>query len=177
MTADVIQGSNVTRWGWLALLAAELQQIVWDARWVLLAIALCIAADFRYGWGECQKRHAEALRDGNETLADKYRWRGSRATRRTLNKAMDYLLWVAVGMLIGKAIVEPIGYAYQWGGWLMGGVAIGCEACSFFGHFFYLHGVAVEEKTIGGFVKAFAVALAKRKNQDIGESLEEALDK
>lgn len=175
MKVDVVTGGSGSKAAWFALLLGELQQIIWDARWLLLAIVLCIVADFRFGWGECAKRHAEAVAKGNETLADKYRWRGSRAWRRTMNKATDYLLWVAVGMLIGKAIIEPFNLSYMWGGTIAATIAISCEACSFFGHFFYLHGVQVEQKTIRGFFRAFAIALAKRKNEDIGAALEEAV--
>ena len=54
-------------------------------------------------------------------------------------------------------------------------IAVGCEAKSFIGHFIYLHGVNIKEKTITGFLKAFAVSFAKRKNKDIGEALEDGL--
>ena len=37
-------------------------------------------------------------------------------------------------------------------------------------------GVSVEKKTINGFFKAFAIAFAKRKDEDVGEALKEAFD-
>ena len=63
---------------------------------------------------------------------------------------------------------------------MMGGVAatavaVGCEAKSFIGHFFYLHGIRIEQKGVTGFLKAFVVAFAKRKDADVGEALEDAL--
>lgn len=176
VNTETVTGSTTTKTVWLALLLGELQQIIWDARWMLLAILLCIIADFRFGWGECAKRYANAKDEGNKVLIDKYRWRGSRAWRRTINKFFDYLMWVTVGMVVGKAVLGGIGIPYQYGGIAMTGVAICCEAASFFGHFFYLHGVKVEEKTLTGFLKALAVAWAKRKNTDMGEALNEAFN-
>lgn len=175
MTSDIVTGSTVTRAAWLAMLYGELQQIIWDTRWLLLAIVLCIAADFRYGWGECAKRYAAAVEEGNEALKAKYKWRGSRAWRRTMNKGADYLLWVTLGTFVGKAVLANIGLPYIYGGVAMAGVAIACEACSFFGHFLYLHGMEMEQKTIVGFLKAFAVAWARRRSPDMGDALDESL--
>lgn len=176
MNTEIVTGSTTTKTVWLALLIGELQELIWDSRWLLLAIVLCIAADFRYGWGECNKRYLQAVADGNKTLMDKYKWRGSRAWRRTVNKFFDYLMWVIVGMVVGKAILSEVGVDYTYGGIAMAGVAIVCEAASFFGHFFYLHGVQVESKTVAGFFRALAVALIKKKSEDVGEAVETALN-
>ena len=92
-----------------------------------------------------------------------------------MNKLVDYFIWVCLGMLVGWAILRPLGIDYMLGGIVATIIAVGCEAKSFIGHFIYLHGVKIEEKTITGFLKAFAVSLAKRKNKDIGEALEDGL--
>ena len=56
-------------------------------------------------------------------------------------------------------------------------VAILCEAKSVVGHFLYLHCLTGKDGSgLTRFLKTFAVALAKRKDTDLGESLEEALD-
>lgn len=175
INTETVTGSTYSKAAWAALFIGELQQIVWDARWLLLAIVVCIAADFRYGWGECARRYSDAVREGNATLADKYRWRSSRACRRTLNKFCDYLLWVIVGTLIGKAILDNVGVPYIYGAVVAAAVAIGCEAVSFIGHFFYLHGVGVEKKTLAGFIRALAVAIVRKKDGDMGDALDEAL--
>lgn len=177
MNTEIVTGSTVTKTMWLTLLLGELQELIWDARWLMLAIVLCIAADFRYGWGECNKRYVIAKAEGNKTLTDKYRWRGSRAWRRTVNKFFDYLMWVVVGLVVGKALLSELGIDYIYGGIAMTGVAVCCEAASFFGHFFYLHGVEVKQRTVMGFFKALAVAIAKRKSPDIGDALGEAFEK
>ena len=155
---------------------SELSEIITDARWMLLAIGVCVVADFRYGWGESSKQYKRAKDTGDKTAMLHYKWRTSRAIRRTVNKLIDYTVWVALGMTLGFAILKPLGVDYLTGGVIATAVAIACEAKSICGHFFYLHGVDIKEKTIRGFIKAFVVAFAKRKNTDIGEALEDAFD-
>jgi len=158
-----------------AILSNELVMIIVDARWLLLAILICVIADFRFGWGESSKRYKEAEKQGEKILMLQYRWRTSRALRRTVNKLIDYLIWVCVGMFVGMAI-EPVGLSHIYGGVAATVVAVFCEAKSFFGHFFYLHGVEVRQKSIADFLKAFAVAFAKRKDEDVGEALEQGFN-
>lgn len=165
-------GNTSTRLIGTSILGTELVTVIFDARWMLIALVVCIIADFRYGWGESSLRHKKALEIGNLTLADKYKWRTSRAVRRSVNKAIDYLVWVSVGMAIGMAILPRLGIDYVFGGIAASIGAIICEGKSIIGHFFYLHGVKIEERTIKGFIKAFVVALAKRKNADIGDAIE-----
>lgn len=154
----------------------EIVDIIYDARWLLAAITLCVAADFWYGWSESRKRYARAKAKGDKVVMSQYRWRPSRAWRRTFNKLSDYLMWVILGTVIGYALLHPLGLDHTLGGVTAAAVAILCEANSFCSHFFYLHGVRIERKTVGGFVKAFIVAFAKRKDADIGEALEDALE-
>lgn len=169
--------NTTTKAGYLALMSAELIQMLYDARWLLLFMLLCVIVDFRLGRGESNKRYGEAEQLGNHTLMDKYKWHGSRARRRTVNKLFDYLLWICVGMFLGKALLEPWDIPYYFGGVVLTIISAWCEISSIFGHFFYLHGVGVESRTIKGFFKALTVALAKRKNEDLGEALEDAFEK
>lgn len=159
------------------IMSMEMLSVLEDMRWMLLLIALCVVADFRYGWGESSKRYKEAKEAGDKILMMQYSWRTSRALRRTINKLIDYIMWTVVGMAIGMAILEPVGVNHIFGGVAATAIAVMCEAKSFFGHFFYLHGVTYDESTVSGFFKAFIVAFAKRKNEDIGEALEEGLEK
>lgn len=165
-------GNTSTRLIGTSILGIELVTVIFDARWMLLALLMCIIADFRFGWGESSLRHKKALEIGNLTLADKYKWRTSRAIRRSVNKAIDYLVWVSVGMAGGMAILPSFGIDYTFGGIGASIIAILCEGKSIIGHFFYLHGVTIEERTIKGFVKAFTVALIKRKSEAIGDAIE-----
>lgn len=169
--------NTTTKAGYLALMAAEFVQMLYDARWLLFLMLLCVIVDFHLGKGESNKRYLEAEELGNHTLMDKYKWHGSRARRRTVNKLFDYLLWICIGMFLGKALLEPWDIPYQFGGVVLTAISAWCEITSIFGHFFYLHGVGVEKRTIGGFFKALLVALAKKKSEDVGEAIEEAFDK
>lgn len=153
----------------------QMARMIYDTRWMFAFLALLILADFRYGWGECNKRFTEAEADGNHVLMDAYRWRTSRAIRRTLNKFVDYTVIVFIGLLFGQAFLPRIGVDYIWGAWAMAMCVCVCEANSFFGHFFYLHGIVVETKSVTGFLRAFAISFARRKNNDIGDALDEAL--
>ena len=158
------------------VLSIEFVSVLGDMRWMLLLIVLCVIADFRYGWGASSKRYEEAKRNGDKMLMMQYAWRTSRALRRTINKLIDYVVWAVVGMAVGMAILEPMGVNHIFGGVVATAIAVLCEAKSFFGHFFYLHGVTYNDSTFMGFAKAFIVALAKRKSEDMGAALEESLN-
>ena len=160
----------------IAFMGSELVTIIYDARWLLAVITLCVAADFWYGWSESRKRYEAARAKKDKIVMAQYRWRTSRAIRRTMNKLIDYIMWVSLGVFTGFALLRPLGADYMLGGIAATAIAIGCEAKSFIGHFFYLHGIRIEQKSVGGFLKAFVVAFAKRKNADIGEALEDALE-
>ena len=159
----------------IAFMGSELVQIIYDARWLLAAITLCVAADFWYGWSESRKRYERAREKKDKVVMAQYRWRTSRAVRRTVNKLIDYIVWVSLGVVTGFALLRPLGIDYMIGGIAATAVAMACEAKSFIGHFFYLHGIRIEQKTIKGFCKAFAVAFAKKKDNDLGQALEEAM--
>lgn len=87
----------------MLMFGSEMVGIVQEMRWMLLALVIFIIADFRFGWGESNKHYALAKEAGNRTLMDKYKWRTSRALRRTINKAIDYLMWLAIGVVFGMS--------------------------------------------------------------------------
>lgn len=175
MIATDVVGNTGTRFLG-GLLSAEMIAVFNDMRWMLLLIALCVIADFRYGWGESSRRYSNAEKAGDKILMVKYKWRTSRAVRRSVNKCVDYVVWIVLGMSIGMALLEPIGLNHTYGGLVATAIAVMCEAKSFFGHFFYLHGVTVEKKTISGVIKAIVVALVKSKNEAFGDALESELN-
>lgn len=178
---DAIEGENAigtgVRGASMFLLGNEIVGMIFDMRWAIIVVMLLIVADFHYGWSESKKRHKEAERKHNEILMDYYRWHKSRAWRRSANKLVDYIIIMFVFGAIGMAVLEPIQVSHTWGSWAGCVLACACEIASIVGHFFYLHGVNVETKSLKGFFKALAVAFARRKDPDIGESLQEAFDK
>lgn len=170
-TTDAVGNTGTRFLG--GLLGTEMIMVFNDMRWMLLVVALCVVADFRYGWRESSRRYDEAKASGDKILMVQYKWRTSRAVRRTINKLIDYIVWIIVGVAIGMAILEPIGVSHIFGGVIATAIAVACEAKSFFGHFFYLHGVSIEQKTIASFMKAVIVSLVKSKNENVGEALQE----
>lgn len=165
-----------TRGVTFVIFGGEIGAMLFDMRWGIMLLILLVVADFRYGWGESAKRYKKAKDEKNEILMDYYRWHTSRAVRRTLNKLADYIVIMLMCGAIGMAIFEPLGIEHTWGAWLGAVIACVCEIISIFGHFFYLHGVKIETKSLKGFLKALAVAFAKRKDEDVGEALDEAFE-
>lgn len=166
--------TNATKGLALAEFWLDLELVIWDIRWMLLGVLLCVVADFRFGWKDSQKHYGEAKEAKNAVLMDKYKWHTSRAVRRTGDKLMSYITWIIMGAAIGKVVLAPFGVNYTFGGVVASAIIICfCELPSCFGHFFNLYGVSVEKKTIVGFFKAFAVAFARRKSPDMGDALNE----
>lgn len=159
------------------LFGNEILGMMVDMRWGLLLMALLILADYRYGIGESQKRYAAAKAAGNDILMEHFKVHGSRAWRRTANKTIDYLILLTVCGSIGMAILEPVGISHVWGSWLGALIVFRCEVFSIFGHFFFLRGVVIEKRTLRGFLKALVVAFAKKKDEDVGSAIEEAINK
>lgn len=73
----------------------ECYAIVFDLRWMILLAFVLIIADFWFGISASKLQGIEI--------------RKSRAGRRTLNKVIDYLCYIVLGAVIGKAIGEPYG--------------------------------------------------------------------
>ena len=62
-------------------------------KWFILAAVCLIVADLKFG--------IEAARKRGEKI------RTSRATRRSVNKLVDYICWILVAMSFGKVFGEP----------------------------------------------------------------------
>ena len=109
MTKDIVMNTG-TRTGTLWLTSTELFVVVSECRWMVLFILLVVLADFWYGRSEASKRY-QIAKDNNDTVhQNEYKWRTSRAIRRTVNKLIDYLLWLCVGAVFGMALLQ------QWTG-------------------------------------------------------------
>lgn len=153
-----------------------LVSVIFEAKYAIGFLLVLIVADFRYGWGESNKRYTEAKAAGDKRRMDLYKWRTSRAIRKSFNKLADYIIIIALGMAAGMALLEPVGISHKFGIFAASITLAICEISSIFGHFFYLHGVKVEKKTIKGFLKAFVIAIAKKKDSDVGEALEKTFN-
>lgn len=167
-------GNTGTRATGMLLFGGELTAMIYDMKWMLIAIGLLITADYRLGCEESKMQYRKAVEEGNEVLKERYKFRGSRARRQTANKLIDYLIYMMVGISIGKALLPQLSIDYVWGGWVVAFcIAAFIEIPSSAGHLFYVRGVTVKKKTIAGFTKAFITALAKSKSEDVGNALDE----
>lgn len=151
-------GSRMLTVMFFGTLGEEAHSALFDLRWMLVFIVALIVADFWFGV--------------SDSLKNKKKFRFSRAGRRTCNKAMDYLMYLLAGALLGKAIFEPLGWADHTVTAAIG-LGLGCvwEIDSIVGHVCALHGVTNRLS-----VKRLIVALLKKKDKDLGEVVEEALE-
>ncbi len=172
------QGTGLRGVG-ITLFGAPIIALMREEWYILLLVLLLVIGDFRLARRECAVRRGIADANG-EKLKEKFRWRFSRAWRRTLNKYIDYLVLCTVGLSLGVAMLEPWGVARIWGTHAAGLVVAVIEGKSMLSHFLYLHARGVDADKAEGkllaFARAFAVFFVKKKDEDAGEALEEALN-
>ncbi len=164
MTNGANIGSQGLTW---ALLGSEAIGVLYDLRWMLMCTAVLIVTDFWWGTKETQRRYAE-------TRDEKYRWRFSRAGRRSLNKCIDFLTYLLVGATLGMAIFEPLGVCSHTASGALA-LALGAlfDISSIIGHVCYLHGIS----TKGGILNILwriLTRVVKRRCDVIGDAMEEA---
>lgn len=137
-------------------MGGEALSALYDLRWMLVLIVVLILADFWFGV--------------SESLRKREHFRFSRAGRRTCNKGVDYLTYLMLGSVLGLAIFEPLGWATHTTTAAVG-LGFGCvwEMDSIVGHVCALHGIKNRFS-----VKRFIIALLKKKDDDVGEAVEEA---
>lgn len=76
-------------------LLGECTQILYDLRWMILLAITLILSDLWFGISVSRVHSIEI--------------RKSRAGRRTLNKLVDYICYILLGAVLGKALGEPYG--------------------------------------------------------------------
>lgn len=172
------QGTGVASGAIVAgTLGNELMGVLFDLRWMMIFSLVLILADFWWGHSESMKRLAEAREMGSAALIDKYKWHKSRAGRRTLSKLVDYVSYLLVGGLLGMAITEPMGWCNHT---ITAAVGLGagclCELASIIGHVAYVkYGVEIKMRDIWRIIGKVALSIVKKKNETIGEAIEESL--
>lgn len=160
-------GANIgTQGATWAILGSEALAVLFDLRWLLLLIGILIVTDFWWGSKESNKRY-------EETGDEQYRWRFSRAGRRSLNKSVDFLTYLLIGATLGMAIFEPLGVCDHTASAAIA-IALGgiFDLSSIIGHVCYLHGI----ETKGGIHKIIwrvILSYIKKKNVELEEAIEE----
>ena len=137
---------------------AEAVAVVYDIRWLVVLVAVLVIADFWFGISDSRKR--------------KEKVRFSYACRRTANKLVDYLTSLLVGVLLGMGLFEPLGVcSHVTSASVALVIPAVCEVSSIFGHFCSVHELKLKFDW-----KKFAVVLIKKKSEDVGEAVEEAIE-
>lgn len=147
--------SNTSRAVGIGLMATEIEALIYDLRWLIALSFALIVADFWLGLSE-SKLVGKPIRR-------------SKAFRRTLNKAVDYMCYLMVAGLLGKAIGEPMGMNALRVAAVVMLLTCAWELDSIYGHICVLNGA---EKDFS--VRKFIVGIFKRKSQAINEAVDEA---
>lgn len=147
--------SNTSRAVGIGLMATEIEALIYDLRWLIALSFALIVADFWLGLSE-SKLVGKPIRR-------------SKAFRRTLNKVVDYMCYLMVAGLLGKAIGEPMGMNALRVASVVMLLTCAWELDSIYGHICVLNGA---EKDFS--VRRFIVGLFKRKSQAIHEALDES---
>ena len=147
--------SNTSRAVGIGLMATEIEALIYDLRWLIALSFALIIADFWLGISESKMVGKDIRR--------------SKAWRRTLNKVVDYMCYLMVAGLLGKAIGEPMGMNALRVASVVMLLTCAWELDSIYGHICVLNGA---EKDFS--VRKFIVGLFKRKSQAIHEAVDEA---
>lgn len=138
---------------------AEVLQVLFDLRWLVLFIIVLVFTDFWSGLTASVKVRKEDFRI-------------SRALRRTIVKFLEYINFIIFGLLLAKAILEPFGIGSNViGGAIGAACALLIEFDSIYGHVCDIHGV---KNRIS--LKRLFINYVKRKDESIGGALEETLN-
>lgn len=151
MTRDVARASTAVGMSFFE----EIQLVMYDVRWLILACVVLIIADLKFGI-ESSMMHGEVIRT-------------SRALRRTINKFIDYLCWLMFGVVFAEAFAVPLGIDYMTVTVCIMLLACFNEIDSIVQNYHAARGLE------GVSLIKFVVSLVKRKNKDVGEALEETL--
>lgn len=159
----------VAQTGSYVTFGSEILSVMYDLRWMIALMIALIFADLWWGKSESAIRY-------KDTQDIKYKFRFSRAGRRSLNKMVDYITYLIVGAVVGLGIFEPLGIADHITTASIG-IGLGCifDICSIVGHVFFVHHVNLTAKDASRFIVRLLVNLIKRHHEDAGLALEDTV--
>jgi hypothetical protein len=132
----------------------ECTQILYDLRWMIILAIILILSDLWFGLSASRLQKIEI--------------RKSRAGRRTLNKIVDYICYVLLGAVLGKAIGEPYGMNPIVVSITAMVICYCFEVDSIYGHICEIHGI---KKRYGIWRILFKLLTLKFK--DVGEAFKD----
>lgn len=105
----------------------EYTEVLFNLRWVIVLGVILVISDLWFGLSESRMNHEHI--------------RYSSAGRKTLNKVIDYFLYITLGSLLGKALGEPYGLNPQSVSISVLFLCYAFELDSIYGHICALHGI------------------------------------
>lgn len=108
-------------------MTVEFIEMFHNLRWMIGLAMVLIIADFWFGINESKYLHKPIRR--------------SRACRRTFNKFIDYILYISMGALLGKAFGTPFGWDPMVISAIVMILCYGFEIDSIYGHICVIHGI------------------------------------
>lgn len=108
-------------------MTVEFIEMFHNLRWMIGLAMILIIADFWFGINESKYLHKPIRR--------------SRACRRTFNKFIDYILYISMGALLGKAFGTPFGWDPMVISAIVMILCYGFEIDSIYGHICVIHGI------------------------------------
>lgn len=135
-------------------LFGECTQIIYDLRWMILLAIILILSDLWFG--------ISASRVQDIVI------RKSRAGRRTLNKLVDYICYILLGAVLGKAIGEPYGMNPIVVSITVMVICYCFEVDSIYGHICEIHGIKKRHS-----IWRILFKLLTLKFKDVGEAFKD----
>lgn len=154
----------------LPLLVQDTLNAVFELRMMIGLMVIIVLADLWWGLRELRHHREKALAEGDTLRAEQFRFRPSRAGRRTINKMVDYMTYLCVGAFLGLAITQPLG----WMGYVTTaaiGLGLGClfDIDSIIRHIMAIHGVHWNGR-------AALLALLRFKSREAAEVIEQSTE-
>lgn len=119
--------TSIVSKGFTVAFASECINLLYDLRWMIFLAFILIIADFWFGMNASKVKGIPI--------------RKSRAGRRTFNKVIDYICYLLMGAVLGKAVGEPYGLDPIGVSVSVLIVCYGFEIDSIYGHICTLHGI------------------------------------
>ena len=149
---SIIKGISAT------VIGAEMMSLIWDLRWLIFLSFILVIVDLRFGIKAAIARGEEIRR--------------SKAGRRTFAKFIDYLCYLVLGGLLGKAIAEPFGVNAMIVAAICIGIACLFEVDSILQNICQSRGARYNFS-----MWKFFTSFLKNKHSDIGDAIENGMKK
>ncbi len=152
-----MEDSNIIKGTSASILGAEMLGLFWDLRWLIMLAIILVIVDFRFGIKAAQAR-GEKIRK-------------SKAGRRTANKLIDYICYLVLGGIIGRAIGEPLGISHVI-------IAAVCMALACLFEVDSIIQNICESKGLKCHFSVWKMALAivKTRRKDLGDAIEQGIE-